>query len=109
MVALPIAMLSWNTARLLALVLNCFSGLMQYYQKEQVANSLDMDAMLGLRLLQGHLRGLCELNTINANGGFHPTILSTIRNLSHIAGDIAEKAMLSSKPGDDAQYFSNVF
>uniref|UniRef100_A0A915EMT9 Uncharacterized protein n=1 Tax=Ditylenchus dipsaci TaxID=166011 RepID=A0A915EMT9_9BILA len=105
MVALPIAMLSWNTARLLALVLNCFSGLMQYYQKEQVVNSLDMDAILGLR----SPARLCELNTTNANGGFHQTILSTIRNLSHIAGDIAEKAMLSSKPGDDAQYFSKVF
>lgn len=63
MSALPITFLSWNTARLLALVLNSLTGLLQYYEKDQ--NNLDADALFGLRIIQGFLLKLIRLNGVD--------------------------------------------
>lgn len=51
MSAIPINFLSWNTARLLALVLNALTGLLQYFEREH--NNLDVDTLFGLRQIQG--------------------------------------------------------
>lgn len=59
MSVVPVTFLSWNTARLLALILNSLTGLLQYYEKEQ--NNLDVDTLFGLRIIQGNFFGAIAL------------------------------------------------
>lgn len=46
-----IVFLTWNTARLLALILNALTGLMQHYKRESTL--LDSDSIFALRVAQG--------------------------------------------------------
>lgn len=44
--------LTWNSARLLALILNSLTGSLIYYERE--LDSLSPDSVLGLRILEGN-------------------------------------------------------
>lgn len=46
-----ILFLTWNTARLLALIFNALTGLMQYYEHE--SKFLESDSIFALKLAQG--------------------------------------------------------
>ncbi len=50
MVAISLA-LSWNSARLLALVLNALHGLLNYYERDYT--EIDVDGLFGLRIIEG--------------------------------------------------------
>lgn len=48
---IPVTWLSWNSARLLALILNALTGLLQFYERDHT--ELNVDGVFGLRLIQG--------------------------------------------------------
>ncbi|KAH7714868.1 hypothetical protein AAVH_17760 [Aphelenchoides avenae] len=51
MATIPVTWLSWNNARLLALILNALTGLTQFYERDHA--QLNVDGVFGLRLVQG--------------------------------------------------------
>lgn len=50
---------SWNSARLIALVLNALYGLEEYYDSHH--RELDVDGVFGLRIIQGFAFHECSL------------------------------------------------
>ncbi|KAI1723363.1 hypothetical protein DdX_03518 [Ditylenchus destructor] len=94
MTALPV---TWNTARLLALLLNALSGILQYYDHEQ---RLDQDAIFGLKFLEAHLR---QLDISIKQTEYHPEVFTILRNLSFNFGETARRHLLSMKDSKDLQ------
>ncbi|KAI1722929.1 hypothetical protein Ddc_07113 [Ditylenchus destructor] len=94
MTALPV---TWNTARLLALLLNSLSGILQYYDHEQ---RLDQDAIFGLKFLEAHLR---QLDISTKQTEYHPEVFTVLRNLSYNFGETARRHLLSMKDSRDRQ------
>uniref|UniRef100_A0A915BGC7 Nicastrin n=1 Tax=Parascaris univalens TaxID=6257 RepID=A0A915BGC7_PARUN len=80
--------LSWNSARLIALVLNALSGLEKYYNHYHT--ELDVDGVFGLRIIQGQLNHL-YMDFKERN--LHSEVVDEIRNLSRCASEIANKAI----------------
>uniref|UniRef100_A0A9J2PSF0 Uncharacterized protein n=1 Tax=Ascaris lumbricoides TaxID=6252 RepID=A0A9J2PSF0_ASCLU len=80
--------LSWNSARLIALVLNALSGLKKYYKHHHT--ELDVDGVFGLRIIQGQLNHLyMDFKEQNLDS----EVIDEIRNLSRYANEIANKAI----------------
>ncbi|KAM3728718.1 UPF0764 protein [Dirofilaria immitis] len=79
---------SWESARLIALVLNALYGLEEYYN--DYYKNLSVDGLFGLRIIEGHLRSIDE--NVDSHD-IHAEIMSEIRNLSLMAGIIANKAL----------------
>ncbi|CAG9535824.1 unnamed protein product [Cercopithifilaria johnstoni] len=91
---------SWDSARLIALVLNALYGLEEYYNGYY--KDLDVDGLFGLRIIEGHLRSIQE-NIDDHN--IDSEITNEIRNLSLMAGVIANKA-LPFVANRDREYFN---
>ncbi|KHN77792.1 UPF0764 protein C16orf89 -like protein [Toxocara canis] len=80
--------LSWNSARLIALVLNALSGLENYYERHHT--QLNVDGLFGLRIIHGQLNQFCE----DFEGrDLDSEVVDEMRNLSRRASEIANKAI----------------
>uniref|UniRef100_A0AC35GB62 N-acetyltransferase domain-containing protein n=1 Tax=Panagrolaimus sp. PS1159 TaxID=55785 RepID=A0AC35GB62_9BILA len=87
--------LSWNSARLLALILNALNGLIFYYDREY--SNLSNDAIFGLRVIQDfHGRG------------YHKDIFDAIRNISINAGKIDGKILKAAEIKPDFKTFKSI-
>ncbi|VBB34238.1 unnamed protein product, partial [Acanthocheilonema viteae] len=90
---------SWDSARLIALVLNALYGLEKYYN--DYYKNLDVDGLFGLRIIEGHLKSIQE----NVGDDIDSEITNEIGNLSLMAGVIANKA-LPYVANRDKEYFN---
>ncbi|KAK6112099.1 hypothetical protein QQG55_46310 [Brugia pahangi] len=91
---------SWDSARLIALVLNALYGLEQYYNS--CYKDLNADGLFGLRIIEGHLKSIQE----HVDGrGVDSEIMDEIRNLSLMASMIANKS-LPFVASRDREYFN---
>jgi hypothetical protein len=91
---MPAKFLSWNSARLLALMLNSLTGLVQFLQKESAENLANIDTLLALRFMQGwrnlgennfgirnsRLENLLALDANFRGNGLHPGIFQAFSN-----------------------------
>lgn len=80
--------LSWNTARLLALILNALGGLVNYFDKN--LNELTVNELFGLRQSQQLLH---QINIEFANNGLNKEIFESIRNFSSITERLIERGI----------------
>lgn len=80
--------LSWNHARLLALILNALSGLDLYFDSNP--NDLTINELFGLRRAQTLFQ---ELDTEFSRNGMNKEIFVTIKALSQKADLIIERGM----------------
>uniref|UniRef100_A0A914Q4Y5 Uncharacterized protein n=1 Tax=Panagrolaimus davidi TaxID=227884 RepID=A0A914Q4Y5_9BILA len=95
--------LSWNSARLLALILNALNGLIFYYDREY--SNLSNDAIFGLRVIQG------QLDHVYADfhgRGYHKDIFDAIRNISINAGKIDGKILKAAEIKPDFETFKSI-
>uniref|UniRef100_A0A0R3RJG7 UPF0764 protein C16orf89 homolog n=1 Tax=Elaeophora elaphi TaxID=1147741 RepID=A0A0R3RJG7_9BILA len=91
---------SWDSVRLIALVLNALYGLEEYYNGYH--KNLNVDGLFGLRIIEGHLGSILESM---ASHDMDSEIVDEIRNLSLMAGMIANKA-LPFVANRDRKYFN---
>lgn len=101
---MPTFWLSWNSARLLALILNALNGLFDYYHQNHQELSLEQSFVLEfakgqfclkkfrLYTFPGYLNGIYP--TMDSFG-YHRDILATVKNLSETAHIILDKASTS--------------
>ncbi|VDK20045.1 unnamed protein product, partial [Anisakis simplex] len=80
--------LSWNTARLIALILNALNGIENYY--EQHLSELNVDGLFGLRVIQGQLK---SISTDLEGSNLDRELMNALYNLSGRANEIAGKAI----------------
>lgn len=80
--------LGWNSARLIALILNSLTGLEHYYETHY--DKLNVDGLFGLRVVQGQLK---HLYMDIESQGIDSEIINEMRNLSECAGEIANRAI----------------
>uniref|UniRef100_A0A915Q5Y9 Uncharacterized protein n=1 Tax=Setaria digitata TaxID=48799 RepID=A0A915Q5Y9_9BILA len=79
---------SWDSARLIALVLNALYGLEEYYNGYH--KDLGVDGVFGLRIIEGHLK---SINEAVQGHDIDPEIMNEMRNLTFMAGIIANNAL----------------
>lgn len=79
---------SWNSARLVALILNALFGLEEYYNTHY--KELDANGLFGLRIIEGYLKSVEKaLGSI----GHNVEIVNELRSLSKTAGTVANRAL----------------
>ncbi|KAL3115526.1 hypothetical protein niasHT_018159 [Heterodera trifolii] len=107
----PVQLLSWSSARLLALLLNALCGLYQYLDRDKNGidtgrgkADIDWDTPLGLRLIQESLQ---TIDRQLRGRGFHPTIFSAIRNLS-VQGDFLLKERMDGTRNRNSEMFEKL-
>ncbi|KAE9554731.1 hypothetical protein FO519_002059 [Halicephalobus sp. NKZ332] len=91
--------LTWNSARLLALILNSLTGSLIYYERE--LESLGPDGVLGLRILEGQMD---QLYINYRDKGYHKDIFSAIRNISMKASELAAKGSEKLEERDPGRF-----
>uniref|UniRef100_A0A914H2V7 Uncharacterized protein n=1 Tax=Globodera rostochiensis TaxID=31243 RepID=A0A914H2V7_GLORO len=108
MAVLPSAqLLSWSSARLLALLLNALNGLFQHLEKGDISRGkavVDWDTPLGLRLIK---ESLLAMDRNLQERGFHPAIFSAIRNLS-VQSDLLLKEKIDQTRTRDPELFGKL-
>uniref|UniRef100_A0AC34R725 Uncharacterized protein n=1 Tax=Panagrolaimus sp. JU765 TaxID=591449 RepID=A0AC34R725_9BILA len=87
--------LSWNSARLVSLILNSLTGSLLFYEQQQ--SILTPDFIFCLRIIEGQLN---QLYIHLKDHGHHKDIFVAIRNLSNKASDLASKANEKFKTED---------
>lgn len=118
------AVLSLDSARAIALILNALAGLIQFYERDY--DQLNVDGILGLRLAQGEQFGIQIQESLNvqclhaltllflgqledftsafAHKGLPNDIVLAMQNISQAAAKIAERAIASVKGRRDEYY-----
>ncbi|KAI6234814.1 UPF0764 protein C16orf89-like protein [Aphelenchoides fujianensis] len=84
----PIQWLSWNNARLMALLLNALTGLLNFFEGD--VQELSLDSLYALRIQQ---LALHDLNARFSSGGIHREVFASISNLSRRADRLIERGM----------------
>ncbi|KAI6210039.1 Mediator complex subunit rgr-1 [Aphelenchoides besseyi] len=80
--------LSWNNARLMALLLNSLTGLLTYFDSN--VDDLTLDTLFALRIQQSQLQLLNERFSSN---GIHREVFSVIGNLSRRTDRLVERGL----------------
>ncbi|VDN03435.1 unnamed protein product [Thelazia callipaeda] len=78
----------WNSARLIALVLNALYGLEGYYMSR--SEELTVNCVFGLRIIEGYLKSIQDALH---DHDVHPEIMNEIYNIGLTASNIADKAL----------------
>lgn len=68
--------LSWNNARLVALILNALTGILQFCEEQQLA---DVDSLFAMRMAQN---ALGQMDVEFKGNGLNAAIFNEVRNLS---------------------------
>uniref|UniRef100_A0A7E4V1G2 UPF0764 protein C16orf89 homolog n=1 Tax=Panagrellus redivivus TaxID=6233 RepID=A0A7E4V1G2_PANRE len=80
--------LSWNNARLLALILNALTGFLKH--ADESISFLEADGVFALRLIEGQLENI-YLSAVDRKG-YHKNIGEVLQNITRHAGSTAQKA-----------------
>jgi hypothetical protein len=104
--AVAIQYLSWNNARILALILNSLTGLVSYFDAD--VDSLTVNELFGVRMAQTALQ---QLDAGFSANGLNKEIFSAIRNLSKRADMLVVRGTdrLGSKNADLANEVGGTF